>query len=136
MHGCTLHTMYTHTKRKIQDRLIGSSEPVEVAPRPAHIWGARHIVKSSQTSPAPAHRQRVLKTEKNLAGRVLPNSMPPDERSAGEEQQLSPSSTMSKTVGPPASGWIRNTDLVDYAGLSTPDRHKVLRELSQVGVLL
>lgn len=59
---------------------------------------------------------------------------------AGEEQQV-PSATqsMSKTVRPPASGWIRHTDLARASGaglLSTPDRHNVLHELSQVRVLL
>lgn len=66
--------------------------------------------------------------------------MPPDERYAGEKQQLSATKSMSTSAGPPASGWIRNTDLARASGsaglLSTSNRHKILHELSQVRVLL
>lgn len=88
--------------------------------------------------------QLVFKTQNGLLRKAIPNAMPPDEcseRSAGEEQQLSPSATksISEPIGPPACGWIRNTDLARASGaglISTSDRHKVLRELSQVRVLL
>lgn len=65
--------------------------------------------------------------------------MPPDEHYVGEGQQLPPPATkslMPESIVPP-TGWIRNTDLAraSGAGLSTLDRHKVLRELSQVRVL-